>query len=253
MTKLSPQQAEEVAVMIKAAVEQVTKNFNKLIEDFETKINEKDQIIADLIKEQTAAAAITKENAKSVVKDSKPILNYASCFNNSKQPHTTEQLITIARLSNEMKEKQKKSSNIVISGIAECKSNDQKEIDEFDLNKVKQVLTVIIGAETSNHSIDDINKYLTTTIKKVSRIRNCKSKQDTNGKVANILVEFKNLADPADMLIRAKYLKTSKGYESIYINPDMTAAELKIAYALRKERKEKRELETAVKQDKLIA
>ena len=95
---------------------------------------------------------------------------------------------------------------------------------------------------------------MTTTIKKVSRIR-YKSKQDTNSKFANILVEFKNSADPADMLIRAKYLKTAKGYESI--NPDLTAAELKIAYALRKERKEKRELEikrtTAAKQDKLIA
>ena len=129
-----------------------------------------------------------------------------------------------------MKLLEKKSYNVIISGVTESTGKNKEEIANSDMKKAVEIIN-IIQKEANGHD-------LCAGIKAhgIRRLR----KNATDDKPAHLIVEFPHPDYAKIALAHCKILKETSGYGSVYVNPDLTESEQKIAYELRKERKERK-------------
>ena len=126
----------------------------------------------------------------------------------------------LALVAKENREKSRIENNIVINGIIESNETDTLE---NDINKVNEVLNVL--------------KLNREDVKKQTRIKNRTNLiNETQPKVQMILVEFYDNTKQTIALKNSKLLKDNASTNSIYINPDKTAAERVAEKELRTER-----------------
>ena len=185
----------------------------------------KDGIITALT---TRITQLEKNSNNSCTTTTRPKkLDYASWFNNDKK--TTEDLILLAKVTKELNDKNSRLGNIVISGLPESASNDQKEIDRFDKKQVEGVLQLLIPGEQYGRDFSS----------KITRLRKS-SKTGSSNKPAPLLVSMAHGHDYQQIALEcAKKLKTTSGFEKVFVSPDLTAADLKTQHELRKERNER--------------
>ena len=106
--------------------------------------------------------------------------------------------------------------------MEESTLTDASERIEADLTKVKPIMNEL-GIES-----DDFSE---------SKIKRFKSKE--SGKPGQILMECDSKETKMSILKAAKNFKNNTAYKSIYINNDLTHAQLELEKKLRKERNEK--------------
>jgi hypothetical protein len=124
--------------------------------------------------------------------------------------------------SKESIEVTKKERNLIMFGVKESTLTDTNERNVADQTAVKTILAEI-GIES-----DEIEEI---------KIKRFKSKE--SGKPGQILMECDSKETKMSILKAAKNLKNNTAYKSIYINNDLTHAQLELEKKLRKERNEK--------------
>ncbi|RNA17853.1 RNA-directed DNA polymerase from mobile element jockey-like [Brachionus plicatilis] len=129
-----------------------------------------------------------------------------------------EEVIFLAKVSRELKTKESKENNIIISGLKEKITDNEEEKRTHDLKELGEKLEVLNIPER--------------TAKRSMRIR--KTKQ--NDKPALFLVEFHDKRSQMTAIANASNLKDSNKHRQIYINKDLTPAELEAEKSIRFER-----------------
>ncbi|RNA13660.1 RNA-directed DNA polymerase from mobile element jockey-like, partial [Brachionus plicatilis] len=132
--------------------------------------------------------------------------------------NSKEETIFLAKVSREIKTKENKENNIVVSGLNERDNGTAEEKENHDSEELKAVLDLI--GINSDH------------VKRRVRIR----KTRPSNKPALLLVEFdkKNVQESA--LRGAKKLKDEENMKNVFINKDLTTAEREAEKEMRIER-----------------
>jgi hypothetical protein len=175
-------------------------------------------------KEKESLSEISKlksdvESAKTAAKSS----NISSCWvqagaknaRNAKKP--VEQLVVANATINELNEREKRKKNVMIYGVAESTKVNLTEKKAEDEKKVQEVLQFIGKADV-----------------KPAYLRRLKSRDAS--KPGPIIVELTDVSLRNPILLAAKKLRSSSEHATVYISPDLTEAERKQDYDLRKER-----------------
>lgn len=180
----------------------------KLLENRETeKNNELNKLKTDLetAKNSIKSTSISNEWVQVVKQGSK----------NAKKP--TDQLDVANATISEIKEREKRRKNVIIHGVPESTKEVLTDKRAEDEQKIKEILEVIGKNEV-----------------KPAYSRRLRSKDSS--KPGPILVELNESATRNPLLLAAKKLRETTNYKSVYISPDLTEAERKLDYELRKER-----------------
>ena len=212
---MAPTQGERISALeatVLTLKQQVEELQNKL-SAVETANKDKDKRIEELEKNHGDAA------------------NQSATFWSKLPKNATNAISNIA--SKESNELARKEKNLIICGLKEQGTNIAPE-DRADAEKasVVQLLTSI--------GINDENNP------KVTRF-----KSNNNDKPGQILVECSTREIKFEILKAAKKLKDSSHTKGIYINPDLTPAQIASDKKLRKERKELNDKLTLTGEDNL--
>ena len=130
--------------------------------------------------------------------------------------------VILAKVAKQIKDKESKQKNITIIGIKEA---DNTLSSEEKTNEDKQNLGKIL----SKMQIDE------TKMKKFFRLR----KTNSSNQPGLIIVEFHDLEDQTSAIKNSRLLKNDEEFKNIYINRDLTPAELELDKKLRTERNKK--------------
>lgn len=170
----------------------------------------------------TRVEALEKENSNlkselSKKKEHPKVLpSFASLFKNEKNNEFEN--VLIAKCSKELKVKEKKEKNVILTGLPKATIKEDK-IDEKEEEKLLTEILIIL--ET------DMNK-----VKSFSRVKN---KQTNMNEQSNpMVVEFVDIFAKNAAMKNSSKLKTSQ--HKVFINHDLTEAERVIAKQLRDER-----------------
>jgi hypothetical protein len=147
-------------------------------------------------------------------------LDYSSLFKNQR---TNDEVVLLAKVNQELAERDTKSKNIVIMGLAGSNGSRGEE-SEQDKKLVSEVLSSI-GLDES----------------RIIRAKRLKKKQPDNSEVNTaasepILVQLASEEDRDVAIRRAKSLQKVSKFKKVYINLDKTKAEQALEKALRAER-----------------
>lgn len=189
------------------------KSLKNKVETLETKVveleNENKELTDKLTNSQTT----------------RPALDWSKVFEKNAK-NTCEDVMIIAKVAREIKSKESKGNNIIISGLNELEEGTEDEKSKHDEGEVGKVLN-ILGIARSR-------------VKR--RIRIKKAKKDNKPEL--VLLEFEDKSYQEQALRSAKLLKDSADFKNIYINRDLTRNELEEAKERRniiKERNDKLE------------
>ena len=124
-------------------------------------------------------------------------MNYASIVKGKKNNELEN--VILAKVAKELKEKESKQKNIIISGIKEADSTltSEEKVKE-DKENIEKILRKIQIEET--------------TMKKFFRLR----KNNTSGQPGIIIVEFHNLEDQISAIKNSRFLKNDDEFKNIY-------------------------------------
>jgi hypothetical protein len=141
-------------------------------------------------------------------------------LNKTRNEKSDEEIMLVAQISKESKEKSQIEKNIIISGLAK-EGADNNEIAANDKAKVEKVLKAL-GTRVK---IEDV--------KRISRISNA----DGNRDLKMIKVELKTTESKSIICVNALKLRSNKDFDNIYVNEDKTKAERMLDKKLRDEKK----------------
>jgi hypothetical protein len=206
---------------------------DKWLHEFKLSFNEKmidnDEVIAALLKRidslEAANLAKDKEIADLKQKNGQNSGDFSSAaFWSRLTPAATQAISNIA--TKETCNIQSREKNLVISGVTESAATSNTEKHDEDNKKVIELLGKLECGYDGN------------TIKRNTTITRLKPKPGTN-KPGFILVRCSEVGLKMDILKSAKKLKEMDGYREVYINCDLTNAQLDIEKKLRTERNDK--------------
>jgi len=155
-------------------------------------------------------------------------LTYADLVKDKKQNKTSEnQLVMVAKISNELNQKKKIENNIIISGIVESTDTDKNEKQMQDKAKIIELL------QTVDENLNEQN------VKRLIRLPR-RNKQNTQTQSPELLLVEIDTVENKNLIIQnAKKLKSSDNFHNIYINSDKTEQERIVESKLRAERNER--------------
>lgn len=206
--KLS-KQVELLKKNIKAQDDKISKIEAKNIE-INNELQEKIQVLTDRIKELEDTTKTNGMPANQI--ETRP--TYASFFKSK-----TNEATLLRNLNREKSDQESKKSNIIITGLPYSEVNPNQETDDKE-----------IFQELANHITCD----LTNINHKLLRI----GKINENG-TRKLLVKL-NEEKRKEFLEKAKKLRSSDRWNTIYINADLTRAQQEAEYFLRNELRQKK-------------
>ena len=172
------------------------------------------------------------ENGNGVTPESNKEYPYSSAI--KKGLRKENEVIMMAKIAKEQREKSRKENNVVISGLAECLEKEPSAIQKHDDDLVDSVLSKL------GLSRDNVKKQ-TRLKKRAIRANPSASNSDSaNGNVSStkpspILLEFNSSDDQVTALKNSYSLRSEK----VYVNPDRTLNERILERNLRAERDKK--------------
>jgi hypothetical protein len=197
---LGTKQRDDVAAMIKIAVDALEAKYDALEAKYKVEIKKRDDEIK--IRDEKIAELIKKAAAPANAWFKKP----------------EAEIYFLAKVRQEQSESERIKRNVIISGIPET-GNDENEKLTNDNGRVEEVLNAV-GLSRN-------------TVQRQVRLR---SPMNPNAKL--ILVEFTEVEHRDTALKRSGVLKTNQSFKDVYLNQDMTKAERVAERDLRKERNE---------------
>ncbi|RNA14564.1 RNA-directed DNA polymerase from mobile element jockey [Brachionus plicatilis] len=186
------------------------KELIKRIDDQDRVIQEQKQLIETLTSNQT------KQNEISAFSYSNLVASFG------KKSETD--LVLLAKVHSELKEKSRIERNIIISGLDECVGSSDAE---KELNEKAIVDEVLVELKISNDKV-----------KRRTRLRKRGVENNDPSKPSLLLVEFTDSISKTMALANSPQLKRNTKFKNIYVNSDKTMAERAAEAQLRQKRNE---------------
>ena len=189
-------------------------------ERFDPLLSEFNQLKSDHAKLKSDYDILVNDKS---IKTVNTAFTYASIVNNNKQPESVEFTnCLLSIVTNDLKQKEKKENNIIISGVPKATVTDNKIDTDKDEDCVTQIFTKL-----------DLNINL---IKRTSRVKT--REQNMEDEINPILIELKDNESKNSVMKNAHKLKGFKlaNQKNIFLNNDLTFSERASEKALRDER-----------------
>lgn len=175
---------------------------------------------AEILAKDTIIATLN-EKVSNLEKSNVKAMDWSKIFTTNKKS-TPEEVVFLAKVAQEAKDKSNKEFNVVLNGVKEKSGtgtlDERHDHDKLETNK-------ILTAISMDHT-------------KVKNIYRAKKKQNSQTP-GIIIVEFHEKEDQIKALKQAKALKEIEDFKNIYINKDLTIAEAQFEKELRTVRDKK--------------
>jgi hypothetical protein len=184
-----------------------------LVKDLKAELDEQKKIVEEQKKE---IEKLTREKTT-------PALTYASLVASSPKKSESD-IVLLAKVHNELKEKKRIERNIVISGLPESTGKDENEIKEKENEIVEEILTEL------NVSLESALRH--------TRLRRRGARPEENAQPSLLLIELRSIDAQNVALANTRTLRDNPRFNKIYINPDKTFTERMSEAHLRNKRNE---------------
>ena len=153
---------------------------------------------------------IVKDNQKFAKQYSDAVkMNLKTKPTDENTPNTQTSHIQVVEALDELKDRERRQNNIVITGLKESVSDDPIKRQEEDISKVKEMIEEM---KVQDASI-------------IKAVRLGRRENATPDKPRLLLVMVDDIKQKKQLLVRAKGLRVIEKWKTIYISPDLTIKE----------------------------